>query len=75
MNLLLKVLRRAWARFLMRCLEIELHERTEALRTVPTDELAALCQSRRRTQRELLAARQRYIATLPPGTCPTWRST
>lgn len=66
--------RRAWALFIARCLEGELHDRTEALRTVSAERLPALCRSRRRIQRELLAARQRYIATLPPGNCPTWRS-
>jgi len=74
MNRLLKRLRRSWYLYLMRCLEIELHDRTLALRDVPVDELPALCRSRRRIQRELLSARQRYIATLAPGDCPTWRT-
>lgn len=71
---LLKRLRRAWYFYLMRCLEIELHDRTQALRIVDADRLPALCRSRRRIQRDLLAARQRYIATLAPGDCPTWRT-
>ena len=74
MTRLLKRLQRARALWVMRCLEIELHDRTEALRSVPAGELSKLCRSRRRIQRELLAARQRYIATLPPGDCPTWRT-
>lgn len=74
MTRLIILLRRAWSMFLMRCLEVELHDRTQALRTVSHENLPTLCRSRRRTQRELLAARQRYIATLPPGTCPTWRT-
>ena len=74
MTRLLIAARRAWALFLMRCLEIELHDRTQALRSVSAHDLPALCQSRRRIQRELLAARQRYIATLPTGVCPTWRT-
>jgi hypothetical protein len=71
---LLATLRRALALYKMRCLEIELHDRTEALRHVSCDQLSDLCKSRRQTQRELLAARQRYIATLEPGDCPTWRT-
>ena len=64
---------RAWLLFIVRCLEIELHDRTEALRSVSAERLPALCHSRRRLQRELLTARQRYISTLEPGNCPTWR--
>ena len=74
MRRLLILARRAWALFAMRSLEIELHDRTNALRHVPADRLQALCRSRRRIQRDLLAARQRYIATLDPGDCPTWRT-
>ena len=70
----LNLINRTWALFAMRSLEIALHDRTQALRDVPVDELPALCKSRRRIQRELLAARQRYIATLAPGDCPTWRT-
>jgi hypothetical protein len=70
---LLILARRAWALFTMRSLEIELHDRTNALRYVAADRLPVLCRSRRRIQRDLLAARQRYIATLDPGECPTWR--
>jgi hypothetical protein len=73
MSNVLKLLRRALALYRMRCLEIELHDRTEALRNVSADELTTLCRSRQRIQRELLVARQRYIATLAPGDCPTWR--
>ena len=69
----LNLIKRAWALYRMRCLEIELHDRTEALRNVPADELTTLCRSRRRIQRELLTARQRYIVLLEPGDCPTWR--
>jgi hypothetical protein len=73
MTRLLNLARRAWALFRMRCLEIELHDRTQALRYVTSDQLAGLCRSRRRIQGDLLAARRRYIATLAPGDCPTWR--
>lgn len=73
MRRLTTALRRALARARIRCLEIELHDRTEALRYVTSDQLAGLCRSRRQTQRDLLAARRRYIATLAPGDCPTWR--
>jgi hypothetical protein len=74
MSRLLKFSRRAIALYLMRVLEIELHDRTNALRYVDADRLPGLCRSRRRTQRDLLAARQRYIATLEHGNCPTWRT-
>lgn len=70
---LLILARRALAVYRMRCLEIELHDRTQALRYVTPDQLAGLCRSRRRIQRDLLAARQRYIALLEPGDSPTWR--
>ena len=70
----LNLINRTFAVFVMRSLEIELHDRTQALRYVRAADLAALCRSRRRIQRDLLAARQRYIATLPPGNCPTWRT-
>jgi hypothetical protein len=73
MTRLLNLARRALALFRMRCLEIELHDRTQALRYVTSDQLAGLCRSRRQTQRALLAARQRYIALIKPGDCPTWR--
>lgn len=73
MSNLLKLLRRALVLYRMRCLEIELHDRTQALRHVTPDQLAGLCRSRRKTQRELLAVRQKYIALLEPGDCPTWR--
>jgi len=73
MRRLIATLRRALARVRIRCLEIELHDRTQALRHVTPDQLAGLCRSRRQTQRELLAARQKYIALLEPGDCPTWR--
>ena len=73
MSWLLILARRAWALFAMRCLEVELHDRTEALRTITSERLTGLCRSRRQTQRELLVARQRYIATLAPGDGPTWR--
>jgi hypothetical protein len=74
MKRLLTLARRTWSLFLVRRLEIELHDRTQALRYVGSEQLAGLCKSRRQTQRELLAARQRYTATLPPGVCPTWRT-
>lgn len=74
MRRLIILARRAWALFVMRSLEIELHDRTNAMAWVPYSEIADLCRSRRRIQGELLRARQRYIATLPPGTCPTWRT-
>ena len=73
MSRLLMLSRRAWALFVMRSLEIELHDRTNAMAWVPYSEIADLCRSRRQTQRELLAARQNYIALLEPGDCPTWR--
>jgi hypothetical protein len=73
MSRMLILVRRTWALFVMRCLEVELHDRTQALRTVSADRLPELCRSRRQAQRELLAARQRYIAFLEPGDCPTWR--
>lgn len=73
MRRLIFTLRRALARVRIRCLEIELHDRTQALRHVTSDQLADLCKSRRQTQRDLLAARQKYIALLEPGDCPTWR--
>ena len=72
-NRLVGVVRRTRTLFAVRCLEMELHDRTEALRHVTPDQLAGLCRSRRQTQRELLAARQRYISMLRPGDCPTWR--
>lgn len=68
------LIKRAWALILIRSLEIELHDRTNAMALVPYEEIAELCRSRRRIQGELLRARQQYIATLPPGTCPTWRT-
>ena len=71
---LFKGLRLAWYLYHLRCLEVELHDRTQALREVGAELLPALCKARRHTQRELLAARQRYIATLAPGDCPTWRT-
>ena len=74
MRRLILTLRRALARVRSRCLEIELHDRTQALRHVTPDQLAGLCRSRRQTQRELLAARQKYIGLLEPGNCPTWRT-
>lgn len=74
MRRLIAALRRALALYRIRCLEIELHDRTQALRYVGSEQLAGLCKSRRQTQRELLAARQRYIALLEPGDCPTWRT-
>ena len=73
MRRLISTLRLALARVRIRCLEIELHDRTQALRYVTSDQLADLCKSRRQTQRELLAARQKYIDLLEPGDCPTWR--
>lgn len=73
MRRLIVTLRRALARIRIRCLEIELHDRTQALRDVTPDQLAGLCRSRRQTQRDLLAARQNYISLLEPGDCPTWR--
>lgn len=73
MRRLIATMRRALALYRLRCLEIELHDRTEALRNVPADELTTLCRSRRRIQRELLAARQNYISLLEPGYFPTWR--
>lgn len=74
MKRLLNLIRLAMALYRVRCLEIELHDRTESLRHVATIDLSALCASRRQTQRELAAARQRYISLLAPGDCPTWRS-
>jgi len=56
MRRLITTMRRALARIRIRCLEIELHDRTQALRHVTPDQLAGLCRSRRQTQRELLAA-------------------
>lgn len=75
MNRLLTFAHRILALYVVRCLEIELHDQTEALQRV-TDVPAfqSICAARQHTQRELLKARRHYLGLLKPGHCPTWRT-
>lgn len=66
---------RLLALYVMRCLEIELHDQTEALhRVADVATFRAICTAREITQRELLKARRHYLGLLKPGHCPTWRT-
>jgi len=75
MKRLLNLLRRALARNAIHCLESQLQAQTAAL-----DQVASITvyrdifRARTTTQRELLEARQQYIALLPPGERRTWRT-
>jgi len=75
MQTIINFLRRTLALYAVRCLEIELHDQTTALQHVgDAATQRAISSAREATQRALLAARQRYIARLAPGHCPTWRT-
>lgn len=71
---LIQSIRRALAKFKVRCLEIRLHDQTEAMQHVSdTDMRIEISISKRRTQRELANARARYSELLPVGVRETWR--
>ena len=75
MRRLINLLARSIALCEVRCLEIELHDQTDALQHVSdVDACRAICTARDATQRALLKARQHYLSLLPPGHCPTWRN-
>ena len=75
MKTLINTISRAIALYQVRCLEIQLHDQTNALQVVSDVEtFREICSAREITQRELLAARRHYIGTLQPGHCPTWKT-
>lgn len=66
-------IRRAVALFLVRSLEIRLHDQISALQVVTDRDVRdQITAALRVTRRELAAARANYIALLPPGTRRTW---
>lgn len=65
--------RRAFAKFRVRSLEIQLHGQNESLQTVRCEETRlAIFLARRITQRALVKARADYNALLPVGERKTW---
>ena len=70
---IINLLRRACLYFVIRSLEIRLHDQTRTLReNLPTDNFMSILIERENTKRELAKARSEYSALLPIGKRKVW---
>lgn len=73
MKRLILAIRRAWAMFKVRSLDLQLQSQNTVMQaTTDTDLLIEISAARRETQADLLKARQKYSALLPIGTVKVW---
>lgn len=72
---ILNAIRRGFALFRLRSLEIRLHDMNEAMQCVEDEETRiAISLARAQTRRDLKAARDEYLSLLPAGKRRTWQS-
>ena len=70
---IINLLRRVCLYFVIRSLEIRLHDQSLVLRSsLSADHFITVLIERENTKRELAKARSEYSALLPIGKCKTW---